>query len=114
MSDRDRAGQTLALLARRGTYEVLLAIQARGGTASFAQIATGMRRPVALLREMAAEGLLVAQDGGSLDDEPCGKTLFCLTVKGEAIFGHLLRLQQWLTSRRSTTSASRPRQPGPQ
>ncbi|ROO51283.1 hypothetical protein EDC02_6156 [Micromonospora sp. Llam0] len=88
-------------------------MQARGGTASFAQIAAGTQGPVALLRGMAAEGLLVAQDGGSLDDEPCGKTLFCLTVKGEAIFGHLLRLHQWLTSRSSTTGTFRSRGFGP-
>jgi hypothetical protein len=113
MSDRDRAGQTLALLARSGTYQVLLTMQARGGAASFAQIAAGARGPVALLREMAAEGLLIAQDGGSLDNEPCGKTLFRLTVKGEAIFGHMLRLNQWLTSRPSATSASQPRRRGP-
>lgn len=114
MGDRDRAGQTLALLARRGTYEVLLAMQARGGTASFAQIAAGMRSPVALLREMAAEGLLVTHDGGSLDDEPCGETAFRLTVKGEAIFGHMLRLHQWLTSRPSATSTFRSRRFGPE
>jgi len=99
VDDHDRTEQTLTLLARRGAYEVLGAMQARGGIASFAQISAEAPQPLALLRAMAAEGLVISPQGGTLDADPPGETCFCLTGKGEAIFGHLLRLRQWVASR---------------
>lgn len=101
MGDRDRTEQTLTLLARRGAYEVLRAMHTRGGAATFAQISADSPRPIALLRAMAADGLVVSPQAGTLDDEPSGVIPFCLTGKGEAIFGHLHRLRQWATSRDS-------------
>ncbi|GAB3160695.1 hypothetical protein GCM10027290_66980 [Micromonospora sonneratiae] len=99
MGDHDRTEQTLTLLARRGAYELLLAMHMRGGTASFAQIAAESPRPIDLLRAMAVEGFVIGLRGGTLDTDPRGDTHFCLTGKGEAIFGHLLRLRRWMASR---------------
>ncbi|WP_433530279.1 hypothetical protein ACQPYA_29580 [Micromonospora sp. CA-263727] len=99
MGDHDRTEQTLALLARRGAYEVLLAMHTSGGTASFTRIAAESPRPIALLRAMAAEGFVITSCGGTLDDDPHDETHFRLTPKGEAIIGHLLRLHHWLASR---------------
>jgi hypothetical protein len=109
MSDHDHADETLSLLARSGAYEVLLAMHTRGGGASFAEISAESPRPIALLRAMAAEGFLFSPNGGTLDAEPHGEAHYCLTAKGEAIFGHLLRLRQWLNSR--TAPATRPIDP---
>ncbi|NIL43746.1 hypothetical protein HCB17_23475 [Salinispora arenicola] len=103
MGDHERAEQTLALLARRGAYEALLAMHVRGGTATFAQIAAESPRPATLLRAMAAEGFVVSPRGGTLDGDPRGDTNFCLTTKGQAIFTSLLRLRQWMASRRPPT-----------
>jgi hypothetical protein len=99
MSDHDRTERTLTLLARRGVYDVLLAMHAHGGAASFAQIAAVAPRPLALLRALAAEGFVVALAGGTLDVDPRGDTHFCLTGKGEAVFAHLMRLRGWLAAR---------------
>ncbi|TCB91629.1 hypothetical protein E0H26_25425 [Micromonospora zingiberis] len=99
MGDHDRTEQTLTLLARRGAYEVLLAMHTSGGTASYTRIAAASPRPTTLLRALAAEGFVTIPSGGTLDDEPHGETRFRLTAKGEAIIGHLLRLRQWLASR---------------
>lgn len=103
MGNHDRTERTLTLLARRGAFELLLAMHERGGTASFAQIAAESPRPTALLRAMAADGFLISPRGGSLDGEPLADACFCLTGKGEAIFGRLLRLRQWLASRTAPT-----------
>jgi len=99
MGDHDRTEQTLTLLARRGAYEVLLAMHAHGGGATFAQISAEVPQSLTLLRAMAAEGFVISPRGGTLDADPHGDTRFCLTVKGEAIFGHLLRLRQWIAFR---------------
>ena len=109
MSDHDRTDETLTLLARSGAYEVLCAMHNRGGAASFAQICAETPQPIALLRAMAAEGFVITPRGGTLDADPQSETRFCLTAKGEAIFGHLLRLRQWIASR--TTPAVRPNDP---
>ena len=109
MSDHDRTDETLTLLARSGAYEVLFAMHVRGGAASFEQISAESPRPITLLRAMAAEGLVVSPRGGTLDADPHSETRFCLTAKGEAIFGHLLRLRQWIASR--TTPAVGPNDP---
>lgn len=109
MGDHDRTEQALTLLARRGAYEALVAMHTRGGAASFAQICAESPRPIALLRAMAAEGLLVSPCGGSLDADPCGDTHYCLTGRGEAVVGHLMRLRRWMASRRSP--ATRPIDP---
>ncbi|WP_433531008.1 hypothetical protein ACQPYA_02455 [Micromonospora sp. CA-263727] len=79
--------------------ELLLAMHHRGGTASFAQIAAASPRPAALLRAMAADGFVVSPHAGSLDSESLDRTCFCLTGKGVAIVGRLLRLRRWLASR---------------
>ncbi|WFE38056.1 hypothetical protein [Micromonospora sp. WMMD998] len=99
MGDHHGTEQTLSLLARRGALELLLAMHHRGGTASFAQIAAESPRPTALLRAMAADGFVVSPHAGSLDSEPLAETRFCLTSRGAAILGHLLRLRHWLASR---------------
>jgi len=109
MSDHDRTDETLTLLARSGAFEVLFAMHARGGDASFAQISAESPRPITLLRAMAVEGFVISPRGGTLDAEPHGETHFCLTAKGEAIFGHLLRLRQWIASR--TAPAVSPNDP---
>lgn len=106
MSDHDRAAETLTLLARSGAYEVLSAMYDRGGSASFAQISEAFPYPVTLLRSMAAAGFVVTPFGGTLDGVPGGETYFSLTAKGEAIFGHLMRLGQWITRRDSATPRS--------
>ena len=103
MSDHDRTEQTLTLLARRGAYEVLHAMHARGGAASFAQISAGAgsHRPLPLLRALATEGFVISPRGGTLDVDPPDEAHFCLTTKGEAVIGHLLRLREWMASRTS-------------
>lgn len=103
MSDHDRTKQTLTLLARRGAYEVLHAMHARGGAATFAQISVeaGTSQPLPLLRALAAEGFVISPRGGTLDVDPQGEAPLCLTAKGEAVIGHLLRLRQWMASRAS-------------
>jgi hypothetical protein len=103
MSDHDRTEQTLTLLARRGAYEVLQAMHARGGAATFAQISAGAgsHHPLPLLRELAAEGFMISPHGGTLDVDPHDEAHFCLTAKGEAITRHLLRLREWMASRAS-------------
>ncbi|GIJ12616.1 hypothetical protein ACFFMR_29050 [Micromonospora andamanensis] len=109
MGDHNRTEQTLALLARCGAFELLLAMHHRGGTATFAQIAAESPRPAALLRAMAADGFVVSPHAGSLDGEPLAEAHFCLTARGVAVLGHLLRLRHWLASR----AAPRPRLAGP-
>lgn len=109
MSDHDRTYETLNLLARSGAYEVLLAMHARGGAASFEQISAESPRPITLLRAMAVDGFVITTRGGSLDADPQAETHFCLTAKGEAIFTHLLRLREWLASR--TAPAAGPTDP---
>lgn len=99
MGDHDRTERTLTLLAQRGAYETLLAMHARGGTATLAQISSVTPQPLALLRAMAAEGFVVNLAGGTLDIDPRCETHFRLTGKGEAVFGHLVRLRHWLASR---------------
>jgi hypothetical protein len=54
---------------------------------------------------MAADGFLVGLRGGSLDGELFADAYFRLTSKGEAIFGRLLHLRQWLASRAASTSS---------
>jgi hypothetical protein len=99
MSDHDRTEQTLTLLARHGAYEILLAMHTRGGAATFGQISAESPHPLALLRSMAAEGFLIGVGSGTLDADPSGDTHFSLTGKGEAVFGHMMRLNNWLASR---------------
>lgn len=99
MSDHDGTDDTLNLLAQSGAYEVLSAMHARGGSASFAQISDDAPRPTRLLRAMAVEGFVISPRGGTFDADPHSETHFSLTAKGEAIFTHLLRLRQWLASR---------------
>ncbi|MGC9671405.1 hypothetical protein ACNTMW_33280 [Planosporangium sp. 12N6] len=100
MSDLDRStSRTLMLLAQPGAYEALLAMHTRGGTATFTEIATKTRQPLALMRSMASEGFVVSPACGTLDVDPHGDTRFCLTAKGEAVLGHLVRLQQWINTR---------------
>jgi hypothetical protein len=109
MSDHDRTDETLILLARHGAYEVLSAMYQHGGSATFAQISAESPRPIALLRAMAAEGFLTGLSGGTFDADPHEAACFRLTAKGEAIFGHLRRLREWIASR--ATSATRPIDP---
>lgn len=106
MGGHDRTDRTLILLARTGAYEVLRAMHTRGGGASFAEIAAEAPRPMALLRAMAAEGFVISPGAGTLDTDPRDETAFCLTVKGEAIFGHMLRLRQWIASRAAWATGS--------
>lgn len=98
MGDHDRVDQTLALLARLDAYELLSALHARGGTAAFAQVSTRAEDTMPLLRAMAACGFITCHRGGTLDVEPSPEAQFCLTAKGEAVFGHLSRLRQWLAA----------------
>lgn len=46
MSDRDHTEQTLTLLGRPGVYEILLAMHARRGTATFSQISAEAPSPI--------------------------------------------------------------------
>lgn len=103
MSDHDRTEQILTLLARRGAYEVLHAMHARAGVASFAQISAeaGSDQSLLLLRALAAEGFVISPRGGTLDVDPQDDVPLCLTAKGEAVIGHLQRLRQWMASRDS-------------
>ncbi|OON27098.1 hypothetical protein BSA16_33775 [Micromonospora sp. Rc5] len=106
MGDHSGTEQTLSLLARHGALGLLLAMHRRGGVANFAQIAAESPQPAALLRAMAADGFVAGPHAGSLDSEPLADTHFCLTSRGAAILGHLLRLRHWLASR--TASDPRP------
>ncbi len=99
MSEDDRIEQAIAVLARPGTYEVLHALHTRSGAATFAQIAAVARQTPSLLRALAAERLLFSYHCGSLDIEPAAQTTFMLTAKGEAVAGHIIRLQHWITTR---------------
>lgn len=108
MSDHSRTDQALTLLARPGAYKVLHAMHSRGGTATFAQIAAEARQPLSLLRGLAAEGFVIGHRSGTLDIEPCEQIHFCLTAKGEAVAGHLVRLQEWVTSRPARRGDQRP------
>ena len=99
MSDHGRTDQALTLLAQPGSYEVLHALYARDGTATFAQISGEARYALARLRALATEGFVVGVHGGSLDIEPGLQASFSLTAKGQAVAGHLIRLQQWAASR---------------
>jgi DNA-binding HxlR family transcriptional regulator len=108
MSDHGRTDQTLALLAKPGVYEVLHVMHDRGGTATFAQIAAEARRALSLLRSLAAEGFVISARCGSLDIEPSAQAYFSLTAKGEAVAGHLTRLQQWITNRPARRDGQRP------
>jgi hypothetical protein len=42
---------------------------------------------------------------GTLDADPNADTHFSLTSKGEAVFGHMLRLHNWLASRAAARRA---------
>ena len=108
MSDQDHTGQTLSLLARRGSYEVLDALHSHDGAARFAEIQAraGSGCPVSVLRSLAAEGYIVCPGGGSMDSEPNGDTIFGITDQGQAIFDHLVRLRAWAATR---TPTGRPR-----
>ncbi|WP_082772286.1 hypothetical protein [Actinoplanes sp. TFC3] len=99
MRDHGRTDRTLALLARPGAFDVLHAMYSRGGTATFAQITAEARRATALLRSLAAEDFVNSAGCGSLDFEPGAQTAFNLTAKGEAVAGHLIRLQELITNR---------------
>ncbi|MEU8656151.1 hypothetical protein [Actinoplanes philippinensis] len=98
MGDHDHVDETLALLARLDAYELLSALHARGGMAPFSQVCTRAEDSMPLLRSMAACGFITCHRGGTLDVEPSPEAQFCLTTKGEAVFGHLSRLRQWLTT----------------
>jgi DNA-binding HxlR family transcriptional regulator len=98
MSDHSRTDQALMMLARPGCYEVLRALYMRDGTATFSQIATESRHALAHLRALATEGFVVSRCG-SLDAEPNAQTDFSLTTKGQAVAGHLIRLQSWAANR---------------
>lgn len=108
MNDHGRIDQSLSLLAKRGTYEVLQAMYSRGGTATFAQIAAEACQALALLRALTVDGLVISYRCGSLDIEPSARTCFVLTAKGEAVAGHLARLQRWIAARSNPRSSRRP------
>jgi DNA-binding HxlR family transcriptional regulator len=108
MGDQGRTEQTLTLLAKPGVYEILHALHSRGGTATFAQIPIEARRALILLRSLAAEGFVISHHCGSLDIEPAAQTCFSLTTKGEAVAGHLTRLQQWIINRTTRRGSQRP------
>ncbi len=99
MNDHDHIDRSLLLLAKRGTYEALRAMSDRGGAATFTQITAEARHALTMLRALAAEGFVMSAHCGSLDIEPPAQTTFMLTAKGEAVIGHLTRLQPWITSR---------------
>jgi hypothetical protein len=99
MSDHGRMDQTLRLLTRPGSYEVLHAMHVRGGTAVFAHIAAEARDALVRLRALAVEGFVIGHHCGSLDLEPSAQACFSLTAKGEAVTGHLVRLQEWAAGR---------------
>ena len=99
MSDHSRADQALTLLALPGSYEVLHALYVRDGTATFAQLATETPHALLRLRALAAEEFVVGHYCGSLDVEPSPQANFSLTAKGQAVSGHLVRLQEWAVER---------------
>lgn len=107
MSDHDRTHQALDLLAEPGAYDVLHAMHARDGAATFAQIAAATARPLALLRALAVAGLVIAPRCGTLDLEPEADTHFCLTARGEVITGYLVRIQQWAATRSAARDTDR-------
>lgn len=98
MSDHGRIEQILTLLAKPGVYEVLHGMRSRGGTATFGHLHADVRRVLPLLRALSAAGLVISPDSGSLDLSPHRQASFHLTAKGEAIAGHIFRLQQSLAS----------------
>jgi DNA-binding HxlR family transcriptional regulator len=108
MSDQDHAERILSLLALRESYEVLDALHSRGA-ARFAELQanSNFRSPVSVLRSLAAEGLIVCTDGGSMDDMPNSDTVFDITDQGRAIFDHLVRLRAWIATR-SPADQARP------
>jgi hypothetical protein len=108
MSDHGRMEQALALITASGANEVLQAMYRRGGVATFAQIAADLLRPLTMLRALAAEGFVISYGCGTLDVEPSAGMIFGLTTKGEAVAGHLDRLQQW-----NKTRSGRRTQPPP-
>jgi len=57
-----------------GTYEVLQAMNCRGGTATFAQIAVHAHQALTLLRSLTVDGLVISCRCGSLDVEPSAQT----------------------------------------
>lgn len=99
MRDHGRMEQALALITASGANEVLQAMYRRGGVATFAQIAADLLRPLTMLRALAAEGFVISYGCGTLDVEPPAGMIFGLTPKGEAVAGHLARLQQWIKTR---------------
>ncbi|MBB2943265.1 hypothetical protein FB565_002978 [Actinoplanes lutulentus] len=96
MGDHDRVDHALKLLAHPAAYAILLTLHERGGAATFVSISAQVSTPARLLRAMVAAELVACQQGGTLDVEPVADAQFCFTAKGEAIFGHLMRLRQWL------------------
>jgi hypothetical protein len=109
MSGQDRTDRILTLLGQRGAYKVFFAMGARGGTATFVEIATSAGPDAAaVLRSMAVEGLVLSRCCGSLDLEPPAGARFCMTAKGEAVFGHLVRLQEWIAARGALPADERP------
>ena len=99
MSDHGRTDQALSLLATSGANEVLQAMYQRGGMATFSQITAELLRPLGLLRALATEGLVISYGCGTLDLEPPPGAVFGLTAKGQAVAGHLHRLQEWIKNR---------------
>ena len=111
MSDHCRREQALAVVTASGANEVLQAMYSRGGIATFAQIAAELPQPLTMLRALAAEGLMISYGCGTLDVEPSAAMIFGLTARGQAVAGHLNRLQEWIKTRSGSRTQPPPVSP---
>jgi len=107
MSDRERFRRGLLdLITRPGVVEIIVALHEHGGSATLAELqATGVSRPVPLLRSLAAAGQIRQPGGGTCDTPPALDTPFTLTAAGVGLASTLGEIENW--GRRHLPMASR-------
>jgi DNA-binding HxlR family transcriptional regulator len=110
MGDHEFSDRVLALICRRGVYEILRLLDNPSGVATYGQIA-GLRVPRApsLLRALAAERFVTTATPGTWDLNPNPGERIELTALGHELVGHLNRLDEWAQECRKATADSRVR-----
>ncbi|MBN1173886.1 MAG: hypothetical protein JXA67_17065 [Micromonosporaceae bacterium] len=110
MGEPDDGDHVLALICRKGVYEILQLFDqpAGSGEVTYGQIAR-LRTPgvSSLLRSLAAERLVAATTPGTWDTTPSPLARFELTGLGRELMIHLNRLEALSRERRENVAALR-------
>jgi DNA-binding HxlR family transcriptional regulator len=91
--------QALDLVACRGVFDVVVALDEHDGPIDVDEIAASSTNPravlLAALRRLAAEGQVVRCGGGSLDDDTADQAQYTLTDRGDLLARGLRGLVGW-------------------